>query len=596
MPDQSTMDEQPAEHCQVLIVGGSLVGLSTAVFLADRGIRPLLVERHSDTSIYARAWGVNPRTMELYRSVGLEAQVRAAQRRLDGTAQRSGILRAESLAGEEHEWFDAPYVHGVFEDSSAVSPTGWSPCPQDKLEPILRARAEELGADLRFSTELRDFTQDDDGVTAQLHDRRTGQTRTVRADYLVGCDGNGSFVRRHLGIGTTGVGTMVHNLAILFDADLTEAVRGRGFMHCQVMNEHVMGVLGTDGERWQLDALYFPDNGDEVDDFTEERCVELVRAAVGVPDLAVRILGRLPWELAARLADTFTAGRVFLAGDAAHVHPPTGGFGANTGVQDAHNLAWKLAYVLTGRAGTALLDTYEAERRPVSAFTVDQAVARSLQRFRNPAVADVQAAPIVDDLTVMMGYRYRSAAVVAEPGEAPPPAGGAGGYGDGYADDCDDPAKPTGRPGTRAAHVALTRDDTKLSTLDLLGPDLTLLYQVSSKDQASGEHDAAGEWSAAAERVSAALGVTVTVQPIGDGTSDDGDAFGQAYGITPPAAALVRPDGFLAWRGNDPRTLDAVIRHVLQQHSLHQHGLQEHGLQQHSLHQQHGLHRGGTPS
>ncbi|MEV4173381.1 FAD-dependent monooxygenase [Nonomuraea sp. NPDC049709] len=513
------------EHVPVLISGGSLVGLSTAVFLAWHGVTPLLVERHEDTSIYARAWGVNPRTMELYRSVGLEPAIRAAQRRLEGRQRSSGILRAESLAGEEHEWFEMPYLHGVFEDSSPVSPTGWAPCPQDKLEPLLRARAVELGADVRFGVRLASFEQDGDGVTAVLEERRTGARRTVRAGYLVGCDGNTSQVRQALGIPTGGIGTMVHNMAILFRADLTEALRGRAFMHCQVMNEDVMGVLGTDGERWQLDAMYFP--GGEQEEFTEERCVALVRAAVGVPDLEVEILGRLPWELAARVAASLGSGRVFLAGDSARVHPPTGGFGANTGVQDAHNLAWKLAYVLAGRAGPGLLRTYEAERLPVGRFTVDQAVARSLDRFKNPAVGDVAAVPIADDLTVMMGYRYRSAAVLPEPGEQWPRDGDHD-IGDYDIGDYDDVNAPSGRPGTRAPHVVL---DSGVSTLDLLGKDLTLL---TGGDGAP--------WADAAARAAGRRGLPLDTHLITD------EPWAKAYGVSGRGAVLVRPDGFIAWR------------------------------------------------
>ncbi|KXK63811.1 hypothetical protein AWW66_01115 [Micromonospora rosaria] len=532
------------EHHPVLIVGGSLVGLSTAVFLADRGIRPLLVERHADTSRYARAWGVNPRTMELYRSVGLEEAIRRAQRRLDGAARRSGILRAESLAGEEHGWFDAPYVHGVYEDSGAVSPTGWAPCPQDRLEPVLRARAGALGADLRFGTVLTGFDQDAGGVTATVEDRSTGVRRRVRAEYLVGCDGNTSAVRARLGVGTSGVGTMVHNVAILFAADLTPVLRGRAFMHCQVMNEEVTGVLGTDGERWQLDALYWPANGERFEDFTEQRCVALVRAAVGVPDLPVEILGRLPWELGARVADTFAVGRVFLAGDSAHVHPPTGGFGANTGVQDAHNLAWKLAATLTGAAGPGLLASYDAERRSVGSFTVDQAVARSLQRFRNPAVADIEAVPIVDDLTVMMGYRYHSGAVVAEPDDPGPPAT--------VGDDYENPGKPTGRPGTRAAHVPVEHGDREVSLLDLLGRQFTLLHADDGQD-----------WRTAADRAATALGVAVAVLGVGVDLLDPAGAWPAAYGVHGAGAVLVRPDGFIGWRGADPGRVGDALRRIL---------------------------------
>lgn len=534
----------PATRTPVLIAGGSLVGLSTAVFLAAQGVPALLVERHPGTSIYARAWGVNPRTMELYRAVDLEDEIRAEERRAPGgITHRSGILRAESLAGRELGWFDVPYAHGVNETSGAVSPTGWVACPQDRLEPILRRRAEAAGATLRFGVELAGFEQDPDGVTAVLRDRTGDRQETVRTDWLVAADGNGSPARARLGIATSGIGTLVHNVAILFRADLTAVLRGRSFMHCQVLNPQVQGVLGTDGERTQLDVRYRPEAGERPEDFTEPRCVELVRAAVGVADLEVEILATLPWELGARTADRVRAGRAFLAGDAAHVMPPTGGFGANTGVQDAWDLAWKLGHVVRGLAGDALLDTYQAERLPVGRFTVDQAVARSLARFGNPAAA-VQATEIVDDLIVMMGYRYRSGAVVTGSGDED---------GDGH----EDPRYPTGRPGTRAPHLPVAVGGRRRSSLDLVGRDVTLLTGPGG-----------GDWMAAAAAVAVALDVPLATRRFGQDVTDLDGSWPRAYGVEPDGAVLVRPDGFIAWRATGARpdpelVLGQVVRQVL---------------------------------
>jgi hypothetical protein len=217
---------------------------------------------------------------------------------------------------------------------------------------------------------------------------------------------------------------------------------------------------------------------------------------------------------------------VLLAGDAAHVMPPTGGYGGNTGVHDAHNLAWKLAYVLDGRAGADLLDTYEAERLPVARMTVEQAYTRYVTRL-DPGLGTDGLEPLIDDPPIDLGYRYRSSSFTPD------------GSDDGSL--WEDPHAPTGRPGFRAPHVPVRRDGTEVSTMDLLERDPVLFTGADGDSWAR-------TGTAAAER----LGVRLEVFRIGDGgdVEDPSGGFAKAYGVGPQGAVLVRPDGFIAWRSS----------------------------------------------
>src|SRR5690606_37812077 len=272
---------------------------------------------------------------------------------------------------------------------------------------------------------------------------------------------------------------------------------------------------------------------------TEERALELLRAAIGVPDLPMRIRQIIPWEAEASVASRLNDGRVFLAGDSAHVVPPNGGFGGNTGVQDAHNLAWKLAMVLKGQAGPGLLETYDQERQPVCAFTVDQAYERYATRVV-PERGTENVKPHVEDLIIETGYQYRSPAVAgAGPTEEPLFM---------------HPDELRGRAGSRAPHVVLRRGSELISTLDLVRKNLVLLCGPDGR-----------AWRGAAEHAAKALGVPIDFWQVGSGgLVDVYERFLDDYALPPAGAVLVRPDGFVAWRtdgpGADPgRALGAAL-------------------------------------
>ncbi|MFV6029093.1 FAD-dependent oxidoreductase [Streptomyces sp. NPDC056264] len=522
--------EEAGHRTPVLIVGGSLVGLSTALFLGRLGVPHILVERHAGTSIHPRGRGNNLRTMELFRGSGIASAIQDAASVL---ARNNGILQAPSLVGDVGEWLFKEIDPGG--GVARFSPSGWCLCSQNDLEPVLRERAGELGGDLRFSTELMSFEQDAEGVTAQVKSRETGEHTTIRADYLVAADGPRSPVRERLAIGQRGQGDLFHNVSVTFlSRGLADVVGDRHFIVCYLTNPEADGALlpVDNQQRWVFHAPWHPEHGETLEEFTDERCKEHIRRAVGVPDLDVEITGRAPWHAAERIAERYADGRVFLVGDSAHEMPPTGAFGSNTGIQDGHNLAWKLAAVLGGWAGPGLLASYDAERRPVAEVTSARAAARSVEHSHPGYVPAPGAGGPKGKkggiLNEVIGYRYPQGAVLGIDRTAPVVA---------------EALRLTGEPGSRAPHVWLNRAGTRISTLDLYERSLVLLSS----------EDGAGGWHAAAAHVGQQLSVPLDAYRIGAGPdaelspASDTD-WAEAHGVTADGAVLVRPDGFVAWR------------------------------------------------
>ncbi|MFD5284606.1 FAD-dependent oxidoreductase [Streptomyces rubrogriseus] len=561
----------------VLVVGGSLVGLSTSVFLGRLGVRHTLVERHAGTSIHPRGRGNNVRTMEIFRVAGTEPDIRRAAATL---ADNHGILQAPTLAGDAGEWLFKQIDPGG--GLARFSPSSWCLCSQNDLEPELLTHAVNLGGDLRFGTELLSFEADTEGVTAIVKSRETGEHTTIRADYLVAADGPRSPVREQLGIGQSGPGDLFHNVSITFHSRrLADVVGDRRFIVCYLTDENADGALlpVDNRENWVFHAPWHPEQGETVEDFTDERCAAHIRRAIGDPDLDVEITGKAPWHAAQRVARSYRSGRVLLAGDSAHEMSPTGAFGSNTGIQDAHNLAWKLAAVLEGWAGEALLDTYDTERRPVAEATSARAAHRSVEHshpgFAPPPVVGVGGpgagtpggagrgtggtggpggpggpggsggrggsrgpggpggGPQRGILNVALGYRYpRGAVVGADPATPVVPEG----------------LDLTGAPGSRAPHLWVRRGQDRLSTLDLYEDSLVLLSDAA---QPTGWHEAAAA-VAAGMRVPL-KSYRVGGSPGADLIPDDEETdWARAHGVTRGGAVLVRPDGFVAWRSPGP--------------------------------------------
>jgi 2-polyprenyl-6-methoxyphenol hydroxylase-like FAD-dependent oxidoreductase len=545
------MDRGASEDVPVLIVGGSLVGLSAALFLRWHGVDVLAVERHAGTAINARAGHFHLRTVEILRSAGLEDAVRHKSE--EQYPPDGGINNVESLAGREI----ANYFPNLNAGVDEFSPTVRLFINQDALEPILRVRAAELGARLRYRAECTSLEQDADGVTAVIRDLESGTESSVRAKYVVAADGNRSPVRERLGIGMRGHGLLSHSITIYFRAladlgpllaDRNQGVHYvtnplmRGFFRLDRSGNAGFLVVNLVGDTSRPEVIAaFPSApwANVAEGITEQRALELLRAAIGVPDIGVVIEDIATWRAEANCADRFRDGRVFLAGDAAHVVPPNGGYGGNTGVQDAHNLAWKLALTLAGVAGPGLLDSYDAERRPVGELTVEQAFTRYVTRVA-PYLGTENTQPIVDDFSMEIGYRYGSPAVVVEPGSPPLH---------------EHPRESAGRPGARAPHVFLDRDGTRLSALDLFGRNFVLLAGPEG-----------GAWRDAAPAAAAGLGVALDAHMVGRGDlADPGGCFPGAYGISPSGAVLVRPDGFVGWRSADAAGApEQALRQALQ--------------------------------
>ena len=506
----------------VLIVGGSLVGLSMAMLLGHHGVRSLVVEHHRGTAIHPRAAQVSQRTMEIFRQVGIEPTVRG--RSADQFVQDGAIVAVESLTGRELASFVANLNEGIRD----VSPTERVFISQSLLEPVLKARAQELGAELRFATDMVSFEQDADGVAMTMRQRDTGAAETIRAAYLVAADGAHSSVRARLGIPMVGRGTFSKSVTIYFRADVAPLLRGRNLSVIYVNNPVFRGFLRFekpfDRGFLAVNALGDPSRPitDVATGLTEAGAVDLVRVGLGSADTAVTIDNIMPWNAEANVAERLRDGRIFLMGDAAHAMPPNGGFGGNAGVHDAHNLAWKLAMVLNGTAGPELLSTYEAERKPVGVFTTEQAYSRYVTRTA-PYLGTDGIQPVAGDLNVELGYTYASTALCLE-------------RDDGFAHR--DPRQWKGEPGTRAPHVWLGRGETRISTLDLFGRGFVLL---AAPDGAA--------WCDAARQLQERSALELDVHRVGSsGLVDLEAAFLEAYGLSDTGAVIVRPDGFVGWR------------------------------------------------
>ncbi len=498
------------------------MGLSAAVLLATRGVRTVLVERHAGSSALPRAIGFMTRTMELYRAVGLGPRIP----QVPPGFGRPRRLRVESLAGN---WAteEVPWTPGKPDATPdlRLQPREYSICTaaalaQDQLEPILRTHAMELGADIRLATTLVAFEQDADGITAAL--RRDGSEYALRAQYMIGADGHASPFREALGIRRNGRGVMRTVRSILFRAALEQYLES-GISQFDIRQPDFEAMLTTYRDarervgRW---LLMFADDPSR----DESGLKQMVDKAIGRTDLDIEVIATGLWELSALIADRFAQGRVFLAGDAAHTLPPArGGYGANTGIEDAHNLAWKLASVLAGSSRPQLLDTYDAERRPIAWLRHGQIFARpDYERFASAADKEV---PIIDDEAMELGQLYRSDALIGARKDLPPALR---------------PELWAGQPGTRAPHLWVGVAERRVSTLDLVQPDWVLLTQ----DQ---------RWYAAAARASELVGVQLRCTVIGGPVESTATAeeFCAAFGIGPAGAALIRPDGYVAWRATD---------------------------------------------
>jgi len=523
----------------VLIVGGGPVGLTASIYLSHFGIESLLVERHPGTAILPKARALNARTMEMYRQIGLEDEIRAV-----AMPERFGrmILWSQSLAGAEIKRLQPGRGSG---DNQALSVAANCGCSQDILEPVLRRRAETAGpGQVRFHTELIRFDGSADEARATLQDA-TGAREEVRARYVIAADGAQSRIRNQLGVSRRGERDVYDSVNIHFRADLGRWVDDRPAALYLVEQPELRGTFLTINgkDRWGFLVTSLSHYGFTPEQFTPAFCAEIIRRAVGVDRIDVEVLGVSAWQASALVAERYRCGPVFLAGDAAHEMPPTGGFGLNTGVQDAQNLAWKLAAVLRGEAGDALLDTYDAERRPVGEAVTRSSLLNALSMGRTARQSEpvLPRKEFLNEIGLVFGAHYASAAVVPDGQRAP-------------AEDQVQQYVPSAVPGCRAPHVWVSRNGRKISTLDLLGRDFVLLTAAQGS-----------AWQDAAVRQPSPQIVSVVID---EDPQDAQTHWREVYGLDADGAVLVRPDGHVAWRSRagvgDPAAvlaaaLDAVL-------------------------------------
>jgi 2-polyprenyl-6-methoxyphenol hydroxylase-like FAD-dependent oxidoreductase len=516
----------------VLIVGAGPVGLAASILLARQGVANLVVERRDDVQRAPAAHVVNARSFEILRAAGVDSQAIAAH--CKDPADAGHVRWVTTLAGEE---LGALPFERQGDEVLALTPTPLRNLSQHRLEPILLEHARrQPGASLRFAHEWERAEQDAAGVTSTVRGA-AGRALTVRSRWLLAADGAGSRVRKAAGIEPVGPARLASFVMIHFEANLRPLVAQRPAVLYWICDPAARGTLVAHDldSTWVFMHGFDPDR-ESADDYTDARCEAIVRRALGAP-AAFAIRTRATWHMSAQVAERYRDGRVFLVGDAAHRFPPTGGLGLNTGVQDAHNLAWKLAAVEAGLAPPALLDSYERERLPVARENADVSLRNAGRLFEvvqalGPAgdgdraavrAAIANQAEHFDMLGLQLGFHYEAGALVPD-GSARPAVS--------------NPVRefvPAGRPGARLPHAWTERAGALVSTLDLLPLDRFTLI--------GGRAGAA--WIDAASGIACP---SLHVVAIGRDVADADGAWAAQLGIEPDGALLVRPDQHVAWR------------------------------------------------
>ena len=537
-----TPGHSPSSQSSVLIVGGGPVGLSLACELGWRGVNCLLVERRDGSIGHPKMNQVGVRTMEFCRRWGIAREVREQSIAEDFPRNYHYVT---SLTGHELARYEFPCRRDT---PLEFSPEALQRCSQLWFDPILQRRAAGFDAvTLRYRTELAGFDDDGDGVTATLVDRETGARSQHRAAYLAACDGAESSIRETLGIALLGDQSLSFNINVFFRSRALDVLfaKGRAVMQWIFGPEGMWAdIVAIDGkELWRLSIMRLAP-GTEI---SREEASERLRQAVG-RDFDFEIISILPWTRRRVVAERFSMGRVHLCGDVVHQMSPTGGYGMNTGIQEAVDLGWKLAATLQGWGGPRLLDSYEAERRPAAIRITNEGARNYLQFLKIPTgaamVEDTAEGAALrkrvtetiygerfdreyDVLGATLGYRYEGSPIVVPDGTPEPP---------------DDPMVylPTARPGHRAPHAWLADGR---SSLDLFDRNFTLL-KLGSEPIAT----------PSLERAARDQGVPMSLRHVAD------EGMLRLY---EKPLALVRPDGHVAWRGDaDPPEAKDILQTV----------------------------------
>ena len=572
------------EQVPVLIVGGGGAGLTASMLLARQGVEHLLVSARPHTSDLPKAHVLNQRAMEVLEDTGVAeaiAQRSTPAAQMAATAYYAGLAGPDPDYGRRLARLECWGAGGADEHWSAASSWRQLNLPQIRLEPLLKARAEELSPGrIRFGHELVGLAQDSEGVRATIRDHAAGRTYVVGCQYLLGADG-GRRVAGLAGVAYEGLGVVTQTATLHVSADFSPWAKDPDVLIRWIFSPQsgVMVVMvpmgpdrwGPESEEWVIHLNYPADDPRAQSDAQVEADA---REALGLPDAPMKIHKITRWSVEAVLASAFRAGRVFLLGDAAHRHPPTGGLGLTSAIHDAQNLCWKLALVLGGHASPVLLDSYEAERRPADERNCQRSLENAVNHFAIGAVLGVSPDNTPEqnmallrrmwsgrpedaghrsavlramraqsmefsELNVEYGYCYQSAAVVPDGSALPVPADDVRVY------------QPGTRPGAPLPHAWIEDEDGRRRPIkDLVTPGRFLLI--------AGEDGQA--WCEAACQLAAETGLPLDALRIGH---LDGDLYDprctwlRHRQIASDGAILVRPDRFIAWRHqtgtNDPR-------------------------------------------
>ncbi|MGB3247043.1 MAG: FAD-dependent monooxygenase [Sulfitobacter sp.] len=577
---------------EVLIIGTGPAGSASAALLSTYGIENIAINRYSWLANTPRAHITNQRTMEVLRDLGREVEDEAYLHATEQELMGENVF-CESLAGEEIGRMKSWGTHPMSKaEHLLTSPTFMNDLPQTYMEPLLFTTAAKRGSKTRMNTEYLSHVQDSDGVTATVRDRLTGQDLTIRAKYMIGADGGNSLVAENESLPIEGQMGVGGSMNILFKADLSRYVAHRPSVLYWVMQPGAnVGGIGMGLVRmirpwneWLIVWGY--DINEPAPDVTPEYATEVARQLVGDPTLEIELISASTWTVNNAYATDMHKGRVFIMGDAAHRHPPSNGLGSNTSIQDAFNLCWKLASVLKGQAGQALLDSYTIERAPVAKQIVTRAN-QSIGEFgpifdalgltgsvdpvkmqqnmdartQGNKAAEKQRVALREAIAfkkyefdchgVEMNQRYVSDAVVTDEQLEPP-----------FSMDEELHYHPTTWPGARLPHVwVFTPEGKKVSSLDLAGHGaFTLLTGIGGE-----------AWKDAADIVGAELGLAITFHLIGPrrAVQDHTGDWARISEIRDSGCILVRPDHHVAWRAeemiDDPagalrRVLGAILQ------------------------------------
>jgi 2,4-dichlorophenol 6-monooxygenase len=581
---ETELPDSTVVETDVLIVGSGPAGASAALFLATLGVPNIMITKYRWTANTPRAHITNQRAMEIFRDLGIEDQVLG-----DATPHHlvGDTVFCTSIAGEEigriHTWGTSPAREA---DYRLASPCLIVDIPQNYLEPILTRNATVRGTQTQFSTEYLSHTQDQSGVDVRVLDRLTGHEYTIRAKYLIGADGARSKVAADIGLPFEGAMDIAGSMNITFKADISAYVGHRpSVLYWVIQPGSNVGGIGAGLVRmvrpwneWLIVWGY--DINEQPPVVDAAAATQIVRNLLGMPDLEVEVTGTSLWGNNEMYATHLQSGRVFCAGDAIHRHPPSNGLGSNTSVQDAYNLAWKLAAVLSGQAAPSLLDSYSVERAPVAERIVkrankssrefvdlfvalgvteakdEQEMVRAIeQRKDNTPEGAAKRAALVKAMElknyefnahgVDLGQFYESAAIVPDGGSRPAPTR-----------DPDLYYQASTVPGAHLPHAWVGDNRARLAMMDLAPyTRFTLITGI------------AGEaWEDAADKVAHELGVPLETVVIGPGrpVTDLYYDWSKLREVEESGALLVRPDKHIGWRsGSLPDDPEAALRDAL---------------------------------